>query len=662
MIKPSFTFKTSLSVVIGLVVLIEIYLTSIYSYLFFHTTVETVTIIIGCGIFMLAWNSRRFLDNNYLLLLGIACLFVSSVDFLHTLAYKGMGIFHGYDADLPTQLWIVARYIQSLSLLIAPFFIRRTLKPAFILAGYAVVTSFLIWTTFSGIFPSCFIEGAGLTPFKKMSEYIISFILLASAGLLIHHRDAFDRGVLSLLILSMVLTINAELAFTFYIGVYDLSNLVGHFFKLIAFYAIYLAIIKTGLEKPYNVLFRNLKQSEGALLEAKQRLEIQVTERTASLRSTNERLQTELVERERNERRIQQHLDRLASLRAIDIAIASSLDLSLTLNVVLEHVITRLGVDATDLLIVNKHTQELEYYAGRGFRTDGITRSRLRPGEGHAGRAAFERNVVHIPDLAKAGNDFLRAELIRDEHFVTYHAASLVAKGLVVGVLEVYRRTPFIADREWTDYLVMLAGQTAIAIDSLSLFNNLQNTNRELILAYDATIDGWSHALDLRDKETEGHTQRVTGMTLQFARKMGIREDELVHIRRGALLHDIGKMGIPDAILLKPDKLTETEWEIMRKHPVFAHEMLSPIPYLRPALDIPYYHHEKWDGTGYPHGLKGEQIPLAARLFAVADVWDALRSDRPYRKAWSEKKVLEYITSLVGTHFDPIAVECLTLT
>jgi putative two-component system response regulator len=186
---------------------------------------------------------------------------------------------------------------------------------------------------------------------------------------------------------------------------------------------------------------------------------------------------------------------------------------------------------------------------------------------------------------------------------------------------------------------------------------DLQHSNMELKLAYDSTIEGWSHALDLRDKETEGHTQRVTEMTIKLARLAGMSETELVHIRRGALLHDIGKMGVPDNILLKPDKLTDEEWVAMRKHPTFAFELLSPIVYLRSALDIPYCHHEKWDGTGYPRGLKGEQIPLAARLFAVVDVWDALRSDRPYRKGWSKKKVIEHIKSLSGTHFEPKAVE-----
>ncbi len=179
----------------------------------------------------------------------------------------------------------------------------------------------------------------------------------------------------------------------------------------------------------------------------------------------------------------------------------------------------------------------------------------------------------------------------------------------------------------------------------------------EILHAYETTIEGWSHALDLRDKETEGHTLRVTEMTMRFARMAGITEAELVHIRRGALLHDIGKMGVPDHILFKPDKLTDEEWIAMRKHPVFAFELLSPIAYLRLALDIPYCHHEKWDGSGYPRGLKGEQIPLAARLFAIIDVWDALRSDRLYRQGWSKEKVIEHIKSLSGTHFEPKAVE-----
>jgi putative nucleotidyltransferase with HDIG domain/PAS domain S-box-containing protein len=179
----------------------------------------------------------------------------------------------------------------------------------------------------------------------------------------------------------------------------------------------------------------------------------------------------------------------------------------------------------------------------------------------------------------------------------------------------------------------------------------------ELTHAYDMTLEGWSRAMDLRDNETEGHTQRVTTMAVQLANAMGMSKAEILNIRRGALLHDIGKMGVPDHILFKPDKLTDEEWVFMRKHPEYAYEMLLPITFLRPALDIPYCHHEKWDGTGYPRGLKGEEIPLAARIFAVVDVWDALYYSRRYREGWSEKRVQDYIQEQSGKHFDPQVVE-----
>ncbi|MFN4191178.1 MAG: HD-GYP domain-containing protein, partial [Pseudothermotoga sp.] len=195
------------------------------------------------------------------------------------------------------------------------------------------------------------------------------------------------------------------------------------------------------------------------------------------------------------------------------------------------------------------------------------------------------------------------------------------------------------------------------AIDNARLFEDLQRRNVELIDAYDATIEGWAYALDLRDKETEGHSERVTELTLKMARKMGIKDEELIHIKRGALLHDIGKMGVPDNILLKPGKLTDEEWELMKKHPFYAYQMLSRIEYLRPAVEIPYCHHERWDGTGYPRGLKGKEIPLSARIFAIVDVYDALTSDRPYRKAWSKEEAIQYIKDEKGKQFDPKVVD-----
>jgi len=353
----------------------------------------------------------------------------------------------------------------------------------------------------------------------------------------------------------------------------------------------------------------------------------------------------------------QQRLNQVQALRAIDVAITASLDLRLSLNVVLDQVTAQLRVDAADILLLNLHTQTLAYAAGRGFRTSALQHTHLRLGEGHAGSAALDRHVVSIPNLREIEDAFARAPLLKSEAFVSYYGVPLIAKGQVKGVLEVFHRTPLEPTSEWLGFLETLGGQAAIAIDNAQLFDSLQRSNVELMAAYDATIAGWSQALDLRDKETEGHTQRVTEMTVRLARAAGMSEDEIVHARRGALLHDIGKMGIPDAILLKPGPLTDEEWAIMRQHPKYAYELLSPVAFLRPALEIPYCHHEKWNGAGYPRGLKGEQIPLAARLFAVVDVWDALRSDRPYRASWPEEKVLEYLRAEAGAHFDPRAVE-----
>jgi HD-GYP domain-containing protein (c-di-GMP phosphodiesterase class II) len=261
--------------------------------------------------------------------------------------------------------------------------------------------------------------------------------------------------------------------------------------------------------------------------------------------------------------------------------------------------------------------------------------------------------VLFLPRWSPEQDESPRGESLRAEGFVTYIAAPLVSKGQTKGVLEIFHRAPLEPDPAWTSYLETVAEQAAIAIDNAMLFEDLQRTNLELTMAYDATIEGWSRALDLRDHETEGHTQRVTENTLRLARGMGMPESELVHARRGCLLHDIGKMAIPDRILLKPGPLLADELEVMRQHPTFAYDWLSSIAFLRPTLDIPYCHHERWNGDGYPRRLKGEHIPLAARIFAVVDIWDALRSDRPYRAAWPEPQIKDYLNSLGGEYFDP---------
>ncbi|MBN1439737.1 MAG: GAF domain-containing protein [Anaerolineales bacterium] len=349
----------------------------------------------------------------------------------------------------------------------------------------------------------------------------------------------------------------------------------------------------------------------------------------------------------------QRRLERLQTLRDIDITISSSLDLHFTLEILLDQVSRRSNVDAVDVLLLNAKTTMLEFVAGKGFHSDALHHTHLRLGEGYAGQAAHERRLVFIENLDAEVGSLARSPKFPIERFKSYCAAPLIVKGQVKGVLEVFFRTSLAPDPDWFDFLESLTVQAAIAIDNASLFDELQHSNAELNLAYDTTIEGWSRALDLRDEGTEGHTERVTEMTERLARAMGVDESQMVHIRRGALLHDMGKMGIPDSILLKRDALTREEWDIMRRHPLYAFEMLAPVIYLRNSLDIPYCHHEKWDGTGYPRGLKGEQIPLAARIFAIVDVWDATTSDRPYRQAWTKEQAREFLRTQSGKHFDP---------
>ncbi len=450
-------------------VLYGLYIASISSYLLFHSLAELFSIVVAFTIFLLAWNARKYIANDYLLFISIASLFVAGIDTVHMLAYQGIGIFQeSYGANLPTQLWIAARYLHSISFLAAAFFFKHTLNPKFAFAGFTAILTTLFFSIFVwNIFPVCYESTGGLTPFKIVSEYLISLILLCSILILYGNRQNFDQEIFKYFILALIASIGSELAFSIYATVSGLTNFTGHILKTISFILLYQAIIVGGLKQPYNFLFRDLKNNEAILQKTRDSLEHRIQLRTA--------------------------------------------------------------------------------------------------------------------ELAQA--------------------------------------------------------------------------NQSIIQAYNQTIEGWSLALELRDKETNGHALRVTEMSIRLGRSLGLSEEELLQVRRGALLHDIGKMGIPDSILLKPGTLTEEEKIIMKKHTSYAYAMLARVKYLRPALSIPYCHHEKWDGTGYPNGLKGKSIPLSARLFSVVDVWDALRTDRPYSKAWDEQKVHDHLRALAGSHFDPNIVD-----
>ena len=356
------------------------------------------------------------------------------------------------------------------------------------------------------------------------------------------------------------------------------------------------------------------------------------------------------------ESRMAQHMEQLSVLRSIDLAIASGLDLNLLLAMLVEQVLDLMKIDAVAILLHNPRSNMLEFTAGKGFRSASLQYTHLRLGEGCAGRVAVERRMLNIANLKENQMEFGRSPLFRMEDFTAYYGVPLIAKGRVLGVLEIFHRAMLQPDADWLNFLNMVAGQAAIAIDNAVLFRELQRSNAELSLAYDATIEGLTRALDLRDKETEEHTRRVSDLTIDLAVRLGTEDTDLVHVRRGAILHDIGKVAIPDSILFKPGPLTDEEWKIMRQHPGIAVTLLSSVSYLAPALAIPHWHHEKWDGSGYPDRLRGREIPFAARLFALVDVYDSLTSERPFRGAWSKSDTLQYIQSQAGRHFDPSLV------
>ncbi len=363
----------------------------------------------------------------------------------------------------------------------------------------------------------------------------------------------------------------------------------------------------------------------------------------------------------------QRRLKRIESLHEIDEEISSSSELSATLNKIVHNVLSHLGADAVDILLLDVDSMTFYYADSIGFDSQRIKNARVKFGGSFAGAAAETRKLVHFTDLDDESVDEAFRSLLTEEGIKSYYGVPLIAKGSIVGVLELYQRQEIEPDKEWLDFFQTLAGQAALAIENAQLLDGLESKNIELIRvneellaandhltqAYDATIESLSRALNLRDYETEDHSRRVSMMMLDLSDLMGFPAEEKKHIHRGTLLHDIGKMGVPDAILRKPGLLTPDERKIMEQHPVFSYNLLKSIDYLQPALSIPHLHHEKWDGTGYPHGLKGEVIPLSARLFALVDVFDALTSDRPYRKAWSVEKTVEYIKEQSGKHFDP---------
>lgn len=350
------------------------------------------------------------------------------------------------------------------------------------------------------------------------------------------------------------------------------------------------------------------------------------------------------------------HQKKVEALVGVGSAINSTLGLKRVLEEVMDSIIALMNAER-GFLMLKDHSGEMTVQTARGIAQSDLARESFAVSNSIIRKVA-ETGEAILTTNAQEDPRFDQQASIAQYHLLSILCAPLKVKDVLIGVMYVDNRAQSgIFKKDDLEIISSYSNQAAVAIENARLFEGLQASNAELQIAYQATLEGWVRALDLRDKETEGHTQRVTSITMKLATAMGITGDNLLHIQRGALLHDIGKMAIPDGILLKPGALTPEERSLIQKHPVYAFEMLSPIKFLQPALDIPYCHHEKWDGTGYPRGLKAEQIPLAARIFAVVDVWDALVSDRPYRQGLKHEEVKQKIKADANSHFDPYIVD-----
>jgi response regulator RpfG family c-di-GMP phosphodiesterase len=345
-------------------------------------------------------------------------------------------------------------------------------------------------------------------------------------------------------------------------------------------------------------------------------------------------------------------LKNIESLRQIDRAISSSFDMKSTIAIIAETAQNQLAVSAVDILLYNPQSQMLDFVYGQGFHGTAASNLHIHINEGLAGQVVKDRKIIGVSDLKGINSNKLPVGFMMED-FVSYLGVPLQAKGKVNGVLEIFNRIETNRDQDWFSFLEAFAHQASITIDNARLFDDLQRLNIDISMAYDSTIESWARTMELRDKYVIGHALKVSNMSIKMASALGMDGDSISQIRRGSLLHDIGTLGIPESILLKLGDLTPAEWEIVHRHPRIAYDLLSPLPNWRQAVDIPYYHHERWDGSGYPQGLKGDTIPLSARICAIADVYVALSNERPYRAAWEKNKVLQHISEGAGILFDP---------
>ncbi len=509
--------------ILAMLVLLGLFLAQRYSFLLFHCLAEGFSIVIACGIFMLAWNTRRFVGNYCFLFLGIAYLFIGGLDLMHTLIYKGMGVFHGYNANAATQLWIAARYSESISLLLAPIWIDRKLSARAAFWVYGAIFTMILAAILSGrVFPDCFIEGQGLTPFKIASEYIICLILMAALAHLYKNRTHFDAGVLNLLYVSIVGTMASEIAFTFYISVYGLSNQIGHFLKIISFFMIYKAIIQTGLLRPYDVLFRDLKQSHESVKAAHDQLEQRVQERTADLLEATGKLQAEIAERKETQKALLKLNQMLKTLSECNQSLVRATDERSFLSTMCQNIVQHGGYGFA-WVILNGQNQKETFSPERLAGEDADFFAEINTTRSTAVDSDDPINIVLRTGRAR----ILKA--IRSDTWSTSWITAAVKRGytdvlllplatdsVVLGVLVIFSDQPGAFDPQQLEVLTELANDVSFGITTVRMQRQRLVVEAELQLLATA-IDQASECIAITNSDASIEyinqaVKRITGL------------------------------------------------------------------------------------------------------------------------------------------------------
>lgn len=607
--------------------------TSLYSYVLFHSLVEMFRIVVIFAVAALAWNARSQIDSPFLLLAGLAYPAVGLMELLHTLAYKGMGVFPA-DANLPTQLWIALRGFESVAIVAAAGLpARRRAAIPGLAVGFLAAGGALTGLVLSGRFPDCFVEGQSLTPFKIMAEYAIAGLFATALVLLWRDRAAFGGDILPLVVLAMACDILAELAFTQYASVYGAANLVGHLLLLTSTYFLYRALLLRGIQRPQLLLFHQLNREKELLARNEAELARKVAERTAEVTKSNRQLKL---------------------LSASNQTLLHASDQ--------EELVARMCRAVT----------EVGGFAGAwigGPDPAGGERLCLL-GASHADVAAAfgeSRSCLAAPGSAVA-------EALRTGKPVPFRdcpplpaakagiALPLGGRSGAVACLVLWAEEPALLAEDEIPTLEELAADLSFGLAGLRIKNERESGLRALARVMEDTVQAIASTVEMRDPYTAGHQRRVAELSVAIGRELGLAEDRVHAIGLAATIHDLGKINIPAEILTRPGRLSDIEYALIKTHPEIGHEIIKHIDFPWPIAEAMSQHHERIDGSGYPHGLKGEAISLEARIIGVADVIEAMSSHRPYRPGLGIDAALDEIATGRGTRFDAAVVDaCLRL-